>query len=158
MNQKRLVCGLILLILLLSLMIYYHVDVYNHYPDDDRYILENYEKYIGRKVALTGEVTAIDIKNRTLLVQIAQSPEDIIQASTTESLHTLQPGDSVTLYGFLTNRTHMTSEIVLKNEDWNITLLYLRSLPAIPFALFLFFRTYRFSLKKFCFERRDHHA
>lgn len=75
--------------------------------------------------------------------------------STTESLDAAQPGDVVEVYGTLSSGTHMTAEKLLISEQWKDDLIYLRSLPAIPFALYLFFRTYRFNPDTRRFERRQ---
>lgn len=157
MSHRRLFLGCFLLSLLVLLMVYYNLDHNNHDPDD-QYILDHFEQFNMTKVMFTGVVTNVDKTNNTLFIHVSQSPNSIIKVSTTENLSTTQPGDSVEVYGLLTTRTHMTADNLLISSRWVSNLIYLRSLPAIPFALYLFFRSYRFNRKTFWFERRQKHA
>jgi len=107
---------------------------------------------------MDGEVQNVDRTNNTLLLQVSWSRGDVMWVHTTEPLTTAQPGDTVEVYGTLSNGTHMTADTLLISEQWKDDLIYIRSLPAIPFALYLFFRTYRFNPTKRWFERRQKHA
>lgn len=78
--------------------------------------------------------------------------------NTTEPSATAHPGDTIEVYGTLFDGTHMTADKLLISEKWKDDLIYIRSLPAIPFALYLFFRTYRFNPRSCWFERRKNHA
>jgi hypothetical protein len=156
-KQKRLILGIILIFLLFTLMLHYSLDHNNHDPDP-QYILDNYEKFTTTKVRLNGEVKNVDQTNNTLLVQVTPSPEGIILVSTTENISTTQVDDVVEVYGVLTSRNTLTAEKLLSSERWKHDLIYIRSLPAIPFALYLFFRTWRFNPVTRRFERRHTHA
>ena len=157
MKYKRLALGIILILILFSLMLYYNQDHNNHDPDV-QYILDHFEQFNTTKVCLGGEVKNVDIINNTLLVQISQSQESIIMMSITETLNSTQQGDIVEVYGVLTSRNSITAEKLLIYQRWKYDLIYIRSLPAIPFVLYLFFRTYSFNLDTFRFERRKNHA
>jgi len=157
MTHKRFILGITLVFLLFMLMLYYSLDHNNHDPDA-RFILDHYEEFTTTKVHFDGVITNVDITNNTLRVQVTWSPEDIILVSTTESLNTTQQGDVVEVYGTLTSRNHMTAEKLLISEHWKYNLIFVRSLPAIPFVLYLFFRTWRFNPGTFRFERRKKHA
>jgi hypothetical protein len=157
MRHQRLVLGFILLLLLTLLMVYYHIDHNNHIPDA-QYILDHYGQFTTTNVVLDGIVTQVDTAHHTLLLQVTSSPENKILVSTTTPLDATQPGDRVELYGNFTNRTNMVAENLLIYEQWNYNLIFLRSLPAIPFVLFLFFSTYRFNSETRRFERRKPHA
>jgi hypothetical protein len=157
MKHQRLILGSILLLLLFSLMLYYSLDYNNHEPST-YYILSHYEEFITTNVIMAGVVQNVDTTNNTLLVQFDLSFEDSILVSTTEPLKTVQQGDRVEVYGNFTSQNQMTAEKLLIYEQWKYDLIFLRSLPAIPFALYLFFRSYRFNLGTRRFERRQKHA
>jgi hypothetical protein len=157
MKHQRLILGSILLLLLFSLMLYYSLDHNNHDPDN-QYILDHYEEFTITKVKLDGVVKNVDTVNHTLLIQVSSSHKDTLLVSTSESFTTTQPGDVVEVYGILTNRTHMNAETLLIYKQWAYDIIFLRSLPAIPFGVYLFFRTYRFNLDTRRFERRQKHA
>jgi hypothetical protein len=157
MKHTRLILGIILILLLFAVMFYYSIDHNNHDPDA-QYILDHFEEFTTTKVRLDGVVKNVNTTNNTLLIQVSSSPEDIILVNTTEPLNTTQQGDLVEVYGILTSRTHITAENLLITEQWKDDMIYLRSLPAIPFALYLFFRTYWFNPDTRRFERRQKHA
>ena len=157
MKHTRLILGIILILLLFALMSYYSLDHNNHDPDP-KYIIDHYKQFNTTKVTLTGDVKNVDRTNHTLLIQLSSSPGDILLVSTTEPLNSTQPGDVVEVYGTLSSGTHITAETVLISERWKNNLIYVRSLPAIPFALYLFFSTWRFNRSTRRFERRQKHT
>jgi len=157
MKHQRLILGSILILLLFSLMLYHSLDYNNHTPNT-YYVLSHYEEFTTTNVVVDGVIQNVDTTNNTLLVQVDVSFGDNILISTTEPLQTVQPGDVVEVYGHFTSRNHMTAERLLIYEQWNYDLIFIRSLPAIPFALYLFFRTYRFNPDTHHFERRKKHA
>jgi hypothetical protein len=153
MKHTRLILGFILILLLFLLMLYYSLDHNNHDPDT-QYILDHYEEFTTTKVKLDAVVKSVDITNNTLYVQISSSPEGIILVYTTEQLTTARQGDQVEVYGTFISRNQMIAEKLLISGGWKYDLIFLRSLPAIPFVLYLFLRTYRFNLDTCRFERR----
>jgi hypothetical protein len=157
MKHKRLILGSILLLLLFSLMLYYSLDCNNHDPST-YYIINHFEEFTTTKVNLDGVVKNVDNANNTLFIKVSSSPDYFVVVSTTEPLNATQQGDVVEVYGNFTNQTHMTAEKLIIYEQWKYDLIFLRSLPAIPFALYLFFRTWRFNLDTYRFERRQKHA
>jgi hypothetical protein len=157
MNHRRFFLGCFLLSLLILLTVYYSLDHNNHDPDN-QYILDHFEQFNMTSVTMDGVVTNVDRTNNTLQVQVTQSPKSTIIVSTTENVSTTQKGDTVEVYGVLTSRNHVTAEKLLISSRWASELIYVRSLPAIPFALYLFFRSYRFNRTTRRFERRQHHA
>ena len=66
----------------------------------------------------------------------------------------LKIGDKIEIFGTINNKNHISAEKVLITPRWKYDLIFIRSLPAIPFALFLFFRTWKFNRSSFRFERR----
>jgi hypothetical protein len=157
MKHQRLLLGILLLSILLSLLVYYNLEHNSHNPDPS-YILDHPDEFINTKVLMSGEITTVDTTNQTLLVRVTNQPNGIIQVTTTEPLAQTQPGDVIEMYGTLTSRNQLNAESVLIFEQWKNTLIYLRSLPAIPFALYLVFRAYRFNIHTIRFERRKHHG
>lgn len=157
MKHQRLILGTILIVLLFSLMLYYSLD-HNNLDPDDQYILDHFEQFNGTKVTMNGVVQNVDGINQTLLIELQQPPQYLILISTAENISMTQPGDVVEVYGTLTNRTKITAEKLLIFEQWKDNMIYLRSLLAIPFVLFLFFRSYRYNSDIRRFERRQKHG
>ena len=143
--------------MLFLLILYYNLN-HNKHDLDNQYILDHFEEIATTKVKLDGVIKNVDNTNHILLIRVGSRPEDIILVSTTEPLNTTQQNDVVEVYGSFTSRTHMTAEKLLINQRWKHDLIFIRSLPAIPFTLYLFFRTWRFSRKTYHFERRKNHA
>jgi hypothetical protein len=138
-------------------MLYYSLD-YNHHDPDTQYIFDHFEQFNGTKVMFTDEVKNVDKTNNTISIQIGSSPKSIILINTTENVTTIQQGDIVEVYGVLTSRNTMTAEKLFISERWKSDLIYIRSLPAIPFAVYLFFSTWRFNPSTRRFEQRQKHA
>ena len=67
-------------------------------------------------------------------------------------------GDAIEITGILDAEKHVTAEKIYILEQWKYNLIYIRSIPAIPFALYLFFTTWRFNKKTLRFERRNNNA
>jgi hypothetical protein len=147
----------ILSLLLLMLMSYYSLEHNNNDPDA-QYILDHYEQLNITKVALTGEVKSVDSVNNTLVIQVNQLPRSLVMVNITNDVNRVQIGDILEVYGILTSRDTITAEKLLISERWKHDLIYVRSLPAIPFALYLFFRTWHFNPETRRFERRGKNA
>jgi len=154
MKHTRLILGSLLILLLFTLMLYYSIDRHNHEPST-YYILSHYEEFTTTNVQLNGVVHNVDSTNNTLLVRVDVSFKDGILVSTTEPLQTVHPGDQIELYGHFTSRNHLTAEKLLIYEQWNYTLIFIRSLLGVPFVMYLFFRSYRFNPDTWRFERRQ---
>jgi hypothetical protein len=157
MKHTRLILGTILLLFLVSLMLYYSLNYHTH--DPDVIYIPNYNtEFILTNVRIEGVVTTVNNTNHTLTIAIDPPLNTPILVTTTEDLATAHPGDMIEVYGRLTSRTHITAETLLITNQWSNILIYLRSLPAIPFALYLFFRAYRFNTTTYRFERRKPHG
>jgi len=157
MKHQRVILGILLLLLLFSLMVYYTVDVQNHDPDT-QYIIDHWEEFTVTKVTFDAVVKNVDRPNNTLSIAVSPYPQGVIHVNTTQPVTTAQPGDQVEIYGTFTGRNQMNAETILIYEQWKYDLIFLRSLPAIPFALYLFFRAYRFNITTYRFERRQKHG
>ena len=154
MNYKRVTIGFLLILLLLLLMLYHSLD-YNSHDPELNYLLEHSEKYINTTVAFTGEIKTISIINQTMIIHLIK-PSTLtitLPIKTVEDIP--QQGDIIEILGVLTGHNQIIAQAVIIMERWKFDLIYIRSLPAIPFALYLFLRTWRFNRSKIVFERRD---
>ena len=155
MKHKRLILGIILTVILILLMIYSSVG-YSDKEFDILYIFENYETY-DNKISFVGEIVEINETSQTLTIRCMEPPYSLIEIKT----HNIEfkeyipkKGDIVEILGTEDEENNVIAEKMLISERWKYDLIYIRSLPAIPFALYLFFRTWKFNQKKLRFERR----
>jgi hypothetical protein len=126
---------------------------YNNHDPGIKYILHNFEKFNNTKILLGGRVTGFNVTNHEISFLVPVKPwYMIVKVPSDEELP--QVGDHVEIYGLLDGRTHVTAERILVSSNWENNLIYYRSYLAIPFVLFIFFRIWRFNIKKFMFERR----
>lgn len=163
MKYKRTLLILLALLLLLSLMVY---SLQNHYSNDPHIhtlhqLFENPQAVNNTVVSFYAEVLAVNTTTRTLRVFIQERPytypQVIIDAGDLD-IHHLTKGDLIDIIGIFHADKHITATYLHRTEQWKDDLIYLRSLPAIPFALFLFFRTWTFNTTTWRFERRKKHA
>lgn len=156
MKHKRLMSGIFLAVILASLILYSGIEYNNHDPSI-RYILENFESYNNTRISFSGVIEEVNETNQHIAISIRQAPfvieikKDIIKEA-------MQKGNLVEILGILDGKYHVNAEKILVIERWKSDLVIIRSLPAIPFALYLFFRTWRFNKKTLRFERRDRDA
>lgn len=67
MNNKRLILGVIFVILIILLMSYSKFEYHNKDPGFN-YILENFETYNNTKLTITGQILKINITNQSLFI------------------------------------------------------------------------------------------
>lgn len=156
MKYKRLTSGIFLIIVLTLLMVYSGYEYNNQDPDID-YIIKNYEKFNNTRITIKGEIEKINTSKQQITVITPPTPYKII-VETEEITENMQKGNLVEILGILNGKNHVTAEKFLIVERWKSDLIIIRSLPAIPFALYLFFRTWRFNKKTYRFERRKKDA
>lgn len=123
-----------------------------------RYRLKHFEIYNNTQVSFTGEITAVYKTNHTIEIKLREPPYSTIKVTTNNQGGDPQVGDIVEILGILDDENHVTATRILISERWKHDLIYLRSLPAIPFALYLFFRTWKFNWDTYRFERRKKNA
>lgn len=141
------------LIFLLFLMLYSFAEHDKKDPDME-YILNNYDKYIDKKVHFGGVVKEA---NGTLLkIKLLEPTYDFIDVEV-ENV-TAEKGDVVEILGVLKEKNRVIAEKVIVSKSWKNALIFIRSLPAIPFALYFFFKKWKFNLKNFKFEERGENA
>lgn len=141
------------LIILLFLMLYSFAE-HNKKDPYMEYILNNYDKYIGKKVHFGGVVK--EVNDTILKIKLLEPPYDFIDVEV-ENV-TAEKGDVVEILGVLKEKNRVIAEKVIVSKSWKNTLIFIRSLPAIPFALYFFFKQWKFNLKNLKFEEREENA
>ena len=154
MLGKRLVIGFVLIVILFSLFIYSSIEHDKHDPDI-QYILGNFENFNNTEIRLGGKIKEINHSKQIIIINIGEPPYIDIEIDTEKINFEGEIGDFVEVLGVLDSPKHVTAKKILVTPDWKNTLIYIRSLPAIPFALYLFFRAWKFNKKQFRFERRE---
>lgn len=144
--MKRAVIALLSLLSLFSLMIYGSVEHDKKDPDMD-YILFHYEEFLGKEVHFSGKV--LDGMGNEYELKLIEAPYTKINVTINA---TLKKGDIVEVLGILDTQNHVTAKDYLVMKKWDYWLIFIRSLPAIPFVLYLFFKEWKFNVKKFRFE------
>jgi len=163
MKHKRIILGLFALFLLITSMMYAYQNAESNDPQIKKYkqIFEHTETYNNTKISFTAEILAIDRINQTLRVFIQERPYTYPQVhinTANLTIDNLQKGDLIDVIAIVHAENKMTATNIWRNEPWKDNLIYLRSLPAIPFALYLFFRTWKFNNQTWRFERRKKNA
>ncbi len=137
-------------------MIYSNLDYNNHDPSIE-HIHQNFNTFFNTKIFLSGSV--VDINDSKYEISI-QAPEGswLIKVKIPNSEELPEKGDIIEIYGILDGEDHVTAEKIMVIKQWEYNLIIIRSLPAIPFTLYLFFKTWRFNRRKYWFERRNKDA
>ncbi len=159
MKQNRKILGIILIAILILLMLYSSLE-HSKKGFDILYIFEDYETQ-DSKILVTGEIVEINHNNETILLRLSEPPYTLkkIKIQNLESLDYIpKKGDIAEIFGIKNEKNNITAEKMLFFERWKHDLIYIRSLPAIPFALYLFFRSWRFNKKTYRFEWRKENA
>ena len=159
MKYKRPIIGLILVVILILLMFYSSLQ-YDKKEFDILYIFENYETH-DNKVEVSGEILDINFTNNNLTIGLSEPPYSSkkIKIQNIEFKEYIpKKGDIVEIFGVYDKDKNIIAEKMLIYERWKHNLIFIRSLPAIPFALYLFFKVYRFNKKTCRFERRRQDA
>ena len=165
MKYKRFIVGLFFILLLVLLMFYYNLEYDKNDPKIKKYnhIFENFDEYNNTEISFYVQVKKINETHQKITASIQEYPYSypLIEINTHNidfSINTLKKGDLIEVTGILNGKNNVTAEKIFTQEQWKNDLIYLRSLPAIPFALYVFLRTWRFNRKIFRFERRKKDA
>ncbi len=156
-KYKKILIAIILIIVLLTLFIYSSFE-YNKYDPDLNYILDNFEKYNNTEVNIGGKITDINLSQQIIFIKTGESPYKEFEIDIENVNFNGEIGDNIEILGTLNSPTQITAKKILVSPSWEYNLVYIRSLPAIPFALYLFFRSWKFNKKTFRFERRKEDA
>ena len=163
MKHIRIILGLFTLILLMTSMVYAYQNYEKNDPQIKKYtqIFEHPEHYNNTKISFKAEILAIDTTNQTLRVFIQEKPYTYPQVHLNTgnlNIQNLQKGDLIDVIVIFHGTDNITVTNLWLNEPWKENLIYLRSLPAIPFVLYLFLRTWRLNTTTWRFERRKKDA
>ena len=163
MRYKRLIICVLLILTLTFLMLY----SYQEYDKNDvqikkfTQIFENSEKFNNTEISFLAQVTCINTTNHSLRITIQEKPYTYpsLEINTGNlNITNIKKGDLIDVIGVIDGKNHITATKIWLNEPWKANLIYLRSLPAIPFVLYLLLRTWKFNIKTWRFERRKQHA
>ncbi|MEA2055064.1 MAG: hypothetical protein U9O96_08195 [Candidatus Thermoplasmatota archaeon] len=138
------------LIILFLLMAYSLVEHDKKDPDMD-YILKNFEKYNNTEVSFGGKV--VEANNGEIEICLTEPPYNSLTIGTKNI--SLKKGDIVEVTGVLDGKGHVTAKKIMVSSSWKSSLIFIRSLPAIPFAIYFLFRNWKFNFKKFMFEGKN---
>ena len=159
MKYKRLILGTFLIIILILIMLYSSLQ-YNKKEFDIIYLFKNHETH-DNKIKVTGEIVEINYSSQTITIRLSEPPYTLKKIK----IHNIEfkdyipkKRDIVEILGINNDYDNIIAEKMLIFERWKHDLIYIRSLPAIPFVLFLFFRIYSYNRKNYRFERRKQDA
>lgn len=142
--------GIILLFLLLALMMYSYAE-HNKKDPDMEYILKHFEEYKNTEVSFVGKV--INVGDGEIEINLMGSPYTPLDIEIKNT--SVKKGDVVEIVGILDGEVHVTAKKIIATREWKYNLVFVRSLPAIPFVLYFFLRKWKFNVKKFMFEEKN---
>jgi hypothetical protein len=145
--------AMVTILALISLMAYSSLEHDEKDPDMD-YILAHYERFEGKEVHFGGKV--VGINGTEAKIKLMEPPYDYLNVTIKNA--SVEKGDVLEVLGILDGERHVTAKKILVSKGWKYSLIFIRSLPAIPLALYLFFKNWKFNPKKFMFEGREKNA
>jgi hypothetical protein len=119
------------------------------------------ENIITTEISFVARIIAVNQLNHSLRVLIQAEPFNYpsIEIDTgTINIQNFKNGDFIDVIGIYQGNNHITATELWLNELWKIDFVYVRSVLAVPFVLFLFFRTWKFDGTIWRFKRRNKHA
>jgi hypothetical protein len=146
-------------------MIYSYLEYENNDVQIKKYkqIFKNIQYYNHTEISFKAEIIKINKTDSTLLVFIQERPYtyphiEINIKNLNINASTIKKGDLIDIVGIIDGNNHIIVTKLWTNEQWKSDLIYLRSLPAIPFALYLLFKTWKINWKKLQFTRRNNNS
>ena len=163
MDHKRAVIGILLLLILIILMLYCYqeYDKNNEHVKQFQEIFPHSENYTNTAVLFRAQVINVNPTNKTLTCDLQEKPYTYPPLTINIkniSNSTIEKGDLIDVEGIITGKNQITATQLWINEPWKDNLLYVRSLVAVPFVIYLFFTTWRLNTQTWRFERRKRHA
>lgn len=143
LSKKRVLCLIILLMILCSLFVY-HVE---NYSQHEEYAENNKPNNL---TAFSGEVTSINDDYFVLKYYYQKKNQHINVKSTTK----VSLGDAVQVQGYIISPNTIQADRIVVSNSWDNSFIYYRSIFGLLVLLIIFFRYWRFNLKKFIFVRR----
>ena len=139
--------------ILLLLMTYSYIE-HDEKDPDMAYIIKNFEKFEGKKVDFAGRF--VSCNDSVAKLKLMEPPYCIVNVTGKILNVSLHKGDVVEVLGIMQEPHKIKAEKIYVIKSFEYSLIFIRSLPAIPFVAYLFFRKWKFNFKKFVFEERDH--
>ena len=110
------------------------------------------------QVTFRAKIIEIYPSNYTILASSVEYPYLLIEIKSNAITDQLQKNDIIFVVGILKGEHLVFAEKIFEKGPWDDYTIFVDSIPAIPFVLFLFFRSWRFNTEKFSFERREKNA
>jgi hypothetical protein len=163
MKFKRLILAAVTIIILILLMIYSAQEYYNNSPQIKKYkqVFSSSEYHNNTDITFKAQIITVNQSNHTLRVSIQEEPYNyprVVIFTGNLTHQNLKKGDLIDVIGTLQGKNLVTATKIWVDEPWKDDLIYLRSLPAIPFVFYLFFRTWKFDFTTWRFQRRKKDA
>ena len=153
MKKTRAALILILILCLFGLMTYSYL-YKNNYDPYLSYRLDHFEEYKDEPIVFSGIIQKINTENNTIIVEVTQPPYINMTVKTSTIPEDAKQGDIIEILATFQTQNIVDAEKMIITHTFEHYLIYIRSLPAIPFALYLFFKNWRFNKKNWYFERR----
>ncbi len=163
MRNHRMILGFLALVLLLSLMVYSLQGYESNDPQIKKYkqIFATPDQFNNTNLSFSTEILSVDTTNRTVsaVLQAGSYTSPFVEIHVDAvNVQTLKKGDTIDVIGVFHDTNQITATELWVYHPWDVALLYLRSLLAIPFVFYLFFRTWRWDTATWRFERRKKDA
>ena len=147
-----------LVILLILLLLYSHLEFTdNDYPNGG-YLFEQYQRFNNTEICFRAQIYEINQTNHTILATLVDYPHSFVEITTQSIDPQLKKEDTIFVVGVLKGEKTVSANKILVKGLMEDAIIFISSIPAIPFVLYLFFRTWRFNRRTFSFERREKHA
>ena len=162
MRRTRLILGLVAVVLLLF-MVYSFLEYDAHNPQIKEYeqFFETPTLFNNTELSFSAEVLAVDSMNHTMQVSLQVKPyasPPVALSAGDFDVHVLKKGDRIDGSGVFHGDGSITATRLWVIGPWETAMVYVRSLLAVPFVVFLFFRTWEWKSSVWRFERRKRHA
>jgi len=158
MQKRKVVLVILLLVILIFLLFYSYLEFNkNDYPDSG-YLFAHYQTFNNTEITFPARIRDIDTANQTLTANIGDPPYTLIEINISTIKNTLHRGDSIFVIGILTGNRTVSAERIFVRDPGLDYFIFISSIPAIPYVLFLFFRTWCFDRKSFTFIQRKKNA
>jgi hypothetical protein len=163
MKYARLIFAAVMILILALLIIYSAQDYLLNSPQMKKYrqVFGSSSNVSATDITFKALILSVNQSNHTLRVSIQEEPYNYPRVEIfTGNLpnQTFHKGDLIDVIGIVQGKNQVTATQIWVDEPWKDDLIYLRSLPAIPFVIFLFVRTWKFDRSTWCFERRNKDA
>ena len=141
------------MLLVLTLLYSYVEFTENDYPNSG-FFFENYQRFNNTEITFRAKIKEINLTNHIIKVIISDPPYTRVEIKTRSVEPQLQKDDVIFVVGILKGEKKVDAEKILIKDAWADSIIFISSIPAIPFVIYLFFRSWRFNRKTFMFEWR----